>query len=257
MDIDNYIKLAENIRSHLVLLYHSKTGETGSGVLIKILDRLFVISAAHVIKSTNVINIGLSFQQSTFTILDSYIDDELDIGYIEIKPFEYEILKVDQSKPLNISKKITTTYQYPNKSFILCGYPCTLKEKENNAFKITPLLLDCAVLNPDNWSSFLREKGITPEHHIIVAYGSKHGDKFYDMKGNPLPFFDPKGMSGCGIWMYAGSKQNVNAGEYGLVGIQHSYIKSDQVLVCTFADNIIDVVSRRLKLQFDENNGTI
>ncbi|HXG06072.1 MAG TPA: hypothetical protein VNI77_01960 [Nitrososphaera sp.] len=225
----------------MALLVDPTTSENGSGVLIQIRDRIFILTAAHVLSNNIHINLGLPWQRTPFTILDSWTDPSLDIGFLELKPFEVDILRIDAATPYKITSKQATEIRAMTKSLALCGYPTVQHTVLENAVMYTPAFLGCAMVHPDNWPASLLEKGKTPERNIAIAYGEKHGGRFFDPDGNPL-HIHPKGMSGCGIWFFDPTDEQAENPPYALVAIQHSYFPQDQVIVGTFAEPIIDAI---------------
>jgi hypothetical protein len=191
------------------------------------------------------INFGLPWQSTSFTILERWADETLDIGFLELKPFEVEVLRVDAASAYKLGKMETMAVRPTVNRFVLCGYPTVLHSKDQKQIMYTPACLGCEIVHPDKWPQSVRENGKTPDNHIAIAYGEKHGGKFYDPDGNPLPTVDPPGMSGCGIWYAEPSNDDSQTQGYCLVAIQHSYFRQDQLVVGTFAEPIIHAICRR------------
>jgi hypothetical protein len=237
--------LHKKIRSHLVLIIDTKTYENGSGVLVQMENRIFVLTAAHVITDNLHINLGLPFQQSPFSILDKWIDTSLDIGFIELKPFEVEIMRHDEATPYRIQAKKEIVVHERVKTLALCGYPTIHHKIEEKSVSYTPAFIGCALLSSEHWPTSLHECGKTRERNFAILYGQKHAGRFYDPDKNPIDPIPPKGMSGCGLWFFDPENEHADNPTYSLVGIQHSHFPQDQVVVGTFAEFIVDAICNK------------
>lgn len=242
--------LAKNIRSHLVLLYDQKNYDVGSGVLIKIKEYIFVLTAAHVLFENLKINLGLPWQSTSLTILTKWIDEELDIGFIEVKPFEVELLKNDQLKAYEIGKKNKTVVQIRKRNIAICGYPYVSHYKVGNLFGFIPLFLGCSLITPENWPKILFDRGKTPQQNIVIPYGRKHGGVFYGIDKKPLESIEPNGLSGCGIWYYITGDESAGNPRYALLGLQTSYFRQSQVLIGTTLEPLINVICTKYNISF-------
>jgi hypothetical protein len=224
------------------LIINTKTLENGSGVLIQLENRIFVLTAAHVITDNLHINLGLPFQQTPFSILHKWIDSSLDIGFIELKPFEVEMFRHDDAAPYRLKAKKETVIPERVKALVLCGYPTAFHKMEDKSVSYIPAFVGCALLSSEYWPSSLWEYGKTSEKNFAILYGDKHAGRFYDSDKNPIDPIPPKGMSGCGLWYFDPESENADHPEYSLVGIQHSHFPQDQVVVGTFAELIVDAL---------------
>jgi len=245
--------LAKAIRSHLVLIYDKETGENGSGVLVKIGDRIFVLTASHVLFKNIQINLGLPVYTSP-TILNCWSNPKMDIGFIELKPFEVEVLKMDKCKPFVIGKKNKTTIKTSERSSVICGYPSQHRYKRDNIYSFTPVFLACRLLSEEKWPERLKEMGKTLENNIVIPFGKKHGGTFYDIRKKPLNQIEPQGLSGCGLWYYIPGDENVEKPRYALFGIQTSYFRHSQVLVGTVLEPLIQEIQDRYGFTININN---
>jgi hypothetical protein len=235
--------LVQKIRSHLTLLYDPVDGHVGSGVLVQAGSRVFVLTAAHVLFDHLQINLGLQWQRSSLTILDQWTNPTLDIAFIELKPFEVQVFRHDQHSPYVIHKKVKSFIPHMKKTLALCGYPVSQHTRTEKAVGFTPLFLACPLLGSDDWPHFVKEKK-NPQDNFAVPCGPKYGGYFYD-EHKEIMKLSPKGMSGCGLWLYDPDSEHTSSPSYSLVGILHSYFPQDQLLVGTFAERIFDVLNER------------
>lgn len=240
--------LVKNIRAHLVLLYDAKRYNVGSGILVKIGGYIFILTAAHCLFENLKINLGLPWQSTSLSILNRWTDEELDIGFIEIKPFEVELLKKDEANSFEIGKKKETKIHLHEGNIAICGYPSSSHYKDGNAIGIIPLFFRCMLVTPEKWPRDLFESGKNPQLHVAIAYGRKHGGTFFDSDRNPVDFIEPNGLSGCGIWYYTKIDTRVETISYALIAIQTSYFRKSQVLVATKIEPLIDQICQRYNL---------
>ncbi len=235
------------IRSHLALLIDNKTKQNGSGVLIQLKDRMFILTAAHVLADSLGINLGLPCHETPLTILDVWKDDGLDIAFLELKPFEVEVFRADQAAAYKVSAKLSVGIQTMKRTLALCGYPSNQHHIQGRVVGFVPLFLGCALLGEQHWPEFVRAQGKDPSKNFVVPMGRKYGGYFHDAVGNPLEIL-PQGMSGCGLWYFDPDLENSEHPLYGLVGILHSHFPQDQVLVGTFAEAAIDAICNRCRI---------
>lgn len=240
-------KLVQKIRAHLVLLYDSTTPVNASGVLIEMNNHIFVLTAAHVLNNFNELNInlGLDFQKTNPEIINSWYNLELDIGFVELKAFDVNILKIDKAVPFQLNRKKANSINVQIPNIAICGYPFVNQTKFENKTGFTPVFFKCVLLHPDKWPQELSMINISKKNRVAVPYGPKHLGGFYDSKGNLLDKIEPYGMSGCGIWYYSEFDSDIENPSYSLLGIQSSYVKSSQVLIGSLIEPLIDEIIRK------------
>lgn len=242
--------LVKMIRSHLVLLFDNKSGESGSGVLVSINDHIFVLTASHVLFKNLHANLGLPFQTTPFSILNKWFNEDLDIGFIELKPFEVDILSIDNSRPFYIGKKNKTIIYAKDVSTAICGYPSEHRFQKENRVGFIPAFLGCRLLIPGNWPRIVKDHGKTGEKNIVIPFGKKHGGTFFDINNEPLNSIEPKGLSGCGIWYFIPSDKNSSEPRYALLGILTSYFRQSQVIVGTALEPLIEELNKKYGFVF-------
>lgn len=234
--------ILKKLRSHLVLLVNKETQENGSGVLIEIEKHVFVITAAHVITPNIHINLGLPVQQSPFSIIKMWVDKELDIGFIELNPFEVSIFRHDEAFPYKINTKTNITIEEKMTTLTLVGYPWSYKKNGEKFVAFIPAFIGCALISEKNWPESLHNNGKTGEKNFAIPYGQKHNGLFYDNNKNPILPIDPHGMSGCGLWYFNHESALSDNPTYSLVGIQNSLFPQSQIVTGTFLDPIINAI---------------
>lgn len=237
-----------HIRSHSVFVYEVGGENFGSGVLIKIADRIFVLSAAHVIRADIDINLGIIPHQSRFSILNKWSNDETDVGFLELSPTEVQLRLSEYSAPYPVGMKKAQPIPSKRTTLALCGFPSGEASHTSRGREIPATYITVALLAFEQWPEDLQSR-FDPKKTFVIPYGEKWGGPFVDGNKQPREPISPFGMSGCGLWYYDPSTENADKPIYALVGIQHSYNRRHQVLVGTLIDQLIDKLSQHYNLE--------
>jgi len=248
--------LHSHIRSHSVFVFEVGGDGFGSGVLVNIANRVFVLSAEHVIRGDIDINLGIVPHQSRFTILNKWSDEESDIGFLELDPFEVNIRLSQYSAPFSVHRKILAEIPSNRTRLALCGFPRGEAKEVDGVKQVPVTFITVALLAYELWTSQLKSK-YDPKKRLVIPYGEKWGGPFVD--GNKIPRnpISPFGLSGCGLWHFDPETQDSDKPVYSLIGIQHSTVSSEGVLVCTPLDELIDRFSNHygINIASDSNGG--
>jgi hypothetical protein len=193
---------------------------SGSGVLLTISDKYFVLSAAHVLKnvrSTIAIPLGTTPEKCTFEIFNLIVDEDLDIGFIELRGDQIQAFIAEQpfdeirilKNPINLDR-VTYNINYEN-VFYITGYPIDYRQyhgerDERYYVSVQPMVYSTVCIQD------LKKDG--PEFSLEYSWleqGIVSEDQTIDIP-------DPHGISGGGVWQEGNPSlrfpQNVN-----LVGI--------------------------------------
>jgi hypothetical protein len=244
---------SEPILSHSVLVYDRRTNQNGSGVLVDLGGRVFVLTAAHVVEDGDIlISMGFPGQQEPFSILNRETDSGLDLGFLELSPFEVELRRGNHIQPYKIRGQQQQSARSLATTFALCGFPTEHIIADGNVRKPTPVLVWCALMHRSQWPQFIVDRGKTPEDNFVVLYGARDGRSFFDPDGKEIHPFSPYGMSGCGLWYFDPSAQSVDQALYSLVGVQTSYVKAEKLLIGTFVDKIVNRISSRYQISLKQ-----
>ena len=223
-------------------------GDTfGSGVLVKIGERIFVFSAAHVIEGDIDINLGIIPHQSRFSILTKWSDQETDIGFLELNPSEVQLRLSEVSAPYAVGMKKAQAIPSKQTTLALCGFPSGEASETNRGREIPATYITVAILAFEHWPDDLKTR-YDPKKTFVIPYGDKWGGSFVDGNKRPREPISPFGISGCGLWYYDPTTENSEKPMYALVGIQHSYNRQLQVLIGTLMDPLIERVSQHYNL---------
>lgn len=226
------------------LVDHSDEKGGGTGVLLAVGDRCFVITAAHVIRNDHDISIlgrdGFNSHHRGFVA--KYCDKNNDIGILEVPANVASSLGEGHAflSPIELYRA-----RYPSQKTTICvlGYPTISQEVSrlpiNDANTIVSI--ECGTLYYE--TSTLRQ-GEFPELSVDSRQTSQTNDIFcnYDMKPDELvrknlkdhndkgqmlemESIPLKGMSGCGMWIPVSktNKSGIWEPSAWLVGIQTSY----------------------------------
>lgn len=247
--------LHRGIRAHTVALSFQRNGEQqiGSGVLVKIADRIFVLTAGHVAGEQVSVGLGLYTPLTPFTILQRGVDESDDIGYLELKPFEVEILRRDEARPYAIAAKQEAAIPTKKPTLAICGFPTALAQPAKQGVAVPIMFQTVAMLDYSGWPSVYKNH-LNPKRHFVLIYGPKRGGTFtYRDNAEPSDPIPPYGFSGTGLWLFDPLTENDDNPAYALVGIQHSYDEFYQILYGTFAEILIDKILQELSIQLSDN----
>lgn len=241
--------LHKRIRSHSVFIVDRDSKEMGSGVLVSLRDKVFVFSAAHVIRGDIDISLGLDTPETRFTILNKWIDTDQDIGFLELKPFEVQILRVDDSVPFAIGGSKKGEIPTKKATLALCGFPVAHKEQRETHTAFPVFYQTVAILAPEQWPEPLNRKWHS-DYNFLILYGPKRGARMLDVEEQPMEPADPHGLSGSGLWYFDPETELLERPTYSLVGVQHSYDEFYQVLMGTFIQKLITAISEQYGFDF-------
>ena len=239
--------LHSKIRSHSVFIQDQRTNEIGSGILLKLVDRLFVVSAAHVIESDVHISLGLYTPNTHFTILNRWMDKQLDLGYLELKPSEVSLLRGEYSEPFVPRGKRNREVATRTPKLALCGFPAATAETRDDHIAIPIMFVTLPILAPADWPGVFMDR-FEPQVHFLLPFGPKRGGNLLDRNKMPINHFHPRGFSGSGLWYFDPDTENADDPVYSLIGIQHSYDQFYQVLIGTFVNGLIAAIERNYQI---------
>ncbi len=225
----------------------AKSGQAlfGTGVLLQICDRTFAISAAHVFDTVEeVLRLGDRAVIHTCDPAAPFLDismwrvykskapggdrdaDKLDLAIAEI-PAE-ATARLQHRRPVRLSEIQADERHQFNGRYLVFGYP-----KMGSRLEVSSNTLTYNIL-PYLTSMYQGQRGELPEYDndLEIALDFIPTDTT-DHDGNPARMFDPKGISGCGIWRVFEAPSQMDHWDTGvlkLVGIEHSWDRQIQVL---------------------------
>ncbi len=242
--------LNRRIRSHSVFVYDVDQTGHGSGVLIELAKRIFVLSAHHVIEGDVDINLGIVPHQSRFTVLEKWTDAETDIGFLELKASEVHFRMSEYSAAFPVGPRKAHSIPSKKTTFALCGFPDSMSRETPRGREFLLTYVAVSILAPEQWPADFATRH-DPSMTFLIPYGEKRSAKFFDADGNQSEPVKPRGMSGCGLWHYDTTSQDDDKPRYSLAGILHHYDPIYQVLVGTLIDPLIFKIAAHCGIQLE------
>ena len=208
----------------------------GSGILLQIKNKIFILTAAHVVDDTISREILIPTQDGLipFQGIVSYFplpnnenrdDDIIDIAFYQFdSTWKYEF--ESSYKPINIIDINITdqAYEYDNYSFI--GFPYRKSKIRGNNYEGKLYKYPGGHISTGGISI----NGFNPEANIVIHFDRKKVITDDNFKGI-LPL--PHGISGGGIFAHPKDKSQDDKEKLKLVGIAHTYIESKKIMIGT------------------------
>jgi hypothetical protein len=233
----------------IFVVKHKEPEPHGTGVLLSIADRLFLISAAHVFDDPKECgwHIGLGgltgerfAHLSSARILSSRVpdgagrsSDPLDLLAAELPPHVAQELTA-RREPIRLGDIALDTKDYHDCWYLICGYPRVLSsfKAADKRVEYQPLLLGTVAYKHDR-GAINHDK---PDKHIALNFPSSGTMDDFGNPSSSLDPYDPHCVSGCGIWRLTQPQKPIwawNKDDLKLVGIEHSWYEKTEVLAGT------------------------
>jgi hypothetical protein len=228
----------------------------GSGVLLAIQERHFLVSAAHVFDE-NEMNSTLYYPQGeSLAILQGQVhktqcdcreNDKVDIGFMELDSNSVE----NMPEPLEfLSKDDLSLDDKPasGKLYVASGFPYTTNKgiayKDRAALTLRPTMLCHTTTPADSKTCAEMEKhGFACDKNIFLKYDRKNtADKNHEKKMAP----SPTGVSGGGLWLSIDMPNKKYKKK--LVGIGIEFLEKHNVIIGTR----IELVLRGIRQVFPD-----
>jgi hypothetical protein len=236
------------IQRHTIAFFGEQNGrqlQCGSGVLLEVGGRHFILTAAHVLDlhsqhkipvwvmpdeiGKKVVSLdGATLYASEMPASGDRCDDPMDAGFLELTPGI--VSELASSKAFLPLRDIDIRDPFHRRSwYMTVGYPYEVNQSDHDRRKHTSTLFAYA-----SWP-YCGERGAPPNFRpgfdLFVHYvrdDSTEGDE------NVLADVpEPYGVSGCGMWRLASADKPIEAwkpDDVRLVGIQHSWQKGIETL---------------------------
>lgn len=256
MDAKTIIKedLLENARRALPctcqLFYQRQL--IGSGVLLQVAERRFLVSARHVLPSQclsgmmipngeDLIGVEGFAEVSRIPPDSVFREDRIDITVVELKP---EIVQAIGSRfsfldliNIQIDHALIQSSQY-----MICGYPNAWTKQTEDGYEPTPLILRTKPVSPSNQ---MRDE-FPDNAKLFVAYEPMHRDV---RTGETVEAPPPVGISGSGLW-FIDVKHARTPGNQApkLVGIITHSGASENLMVATRIEVVTEVLRQRFQV---------
>jgi hypothetical protein len=234
---------------------NGKVLQCGSGVLFRLGDAHFILTAAHVVNlaipgaipdfEATPMAAGAGLKASLGVPLDGFrilrAHDPVDLAIIELTDVKATEIK-GEKKFLNLSH-FDLTHKLPaDEIYFILGYPfvesVTDMERKTveagiHGFFTTPYLFD-------------REDLPSDEHDTAIHFVFDHTPA--DIRDYELPspdFPKPGGISGCGMWRLnarGNEPEKWRPEDAKLIGIDHGYYKDNRVIIGTQIRHVVQLL---------------
>ena len=250
------------LKSTIQFFYDNEKGEqkaTGSGLLIKVTEKYFMLTAAHVIaEDYNNIYVILPEKelqlggQLHFTPLPpsgKREDDKIDIAVMELPDnVVADLLSIFQFITLD---NIGIGHKNPDNGYYLSvGYPATKTKKVWNKNEISSEPFTYQTEINDNFD--FDKTGFSPPTHIAVEFDGKvKSEKNENIHKAP----ELNGISGSGLWFlqdFATPNMVNNKQLVGLV-IERVNTVKNKALIATRIDLVTEFIRQRFKLDIPKS----
>jgi len=196
------------------ILDFTNKSEGGTGVKIRLKERYFIATAAHVIPDSHDIRVLVRGSENRFVcqFIDWKTDKEVDIGLLELCPDDAESLGGEFVEDSGIVIDFPLDEKW---SVLLCGYPGQLigiseQRKENvreRSFDFRSMACFTGTIPRNEWPTESVSRPLAQDAELFVRFDSDVELEQIDfreptprLKQAHLGTYEPAGMSGGGIW---------------------------------------------------------
>lgn len=237
--------------SAAVPFYASQEGRVtscGSGVLLAVGERKFILTAAHVLDFQEIMKLPLAIGSPTkgdfltpletlniyrspyklkLKIKENYSElrkqesDPIDTGIVEITPGM--AAELEKSKRFSSLREVDVETPYVPGAFLIAGYP--LKKSKVDATAKT-------VTFEGGW--FVTNLADPPVREDGLALHFTYPSSGINLRGEELNLDHPEGISGCGVWRIGDLRSiqmnggNWTADHVKLIGIEHGWYEESR-----------------------------
>jgi hypothetical protein len=225
----------------------------GSGVLMTIAGRYYLITAGHCLKQNGLdVKVGILNGAGHMelirgvTAVNQGNDNKIDVGIIKLS--DKSIAAIQQNHSFLTAANVMLNEGISHESvYLALGYPLTKTYINHKRKKIRREPLVYTVVSKS--AEFYDKLCYKQSSNIILGFNQRRS-QFYDTdEMNMSP--DPKGVSGGGLWFI--QQSNSGAIEYNLCGILIEHYKTYNVIIATKTEEFVALM-RGLE-GFDANSG--
>jgi hypothetical protein len=251
-------QLNAKISSHLVYIKNEVDPSFGTGVLLDIGGKRFVLTAYHVIEGARpedlFINLGIPYKSTLTKKKVVYENKELDFALIELDAFESEIMR-DKIEPYKVASKgmLGNHPEFDRSAF--CGYPAIRHEGDPN-YPLRPSwsVFEIVPLHVDHWPEEVKPI-VNPDWFYILDFNPNRTPGFLDHDGKVATSQDMMelhGMSGGPLWLLERKSAFTDKPVYALYGILVQYWTKAKVWQFTRVDVIFELLEKHGIIKLDQ-----
>jgi hypothetical protein len=247
-------QMVERIRGSVASISRTRDDRTveaaGSGVYLKLLERIYLLSCEHVVTKGYSSGFRLAHlpraDASYHVFPHPWIKQEwpVDLALTYIDP---SALENWDKVPLPLSSIAERFTPSPSELLIISGHPGAESKFRNipgdvklESTRVTYLARETTL-----------PAGLNPDSHFALQYEMDLAEPTDDRKGN-LPL--PPGFSGSGIWdtgfVRSRHSKNWTAAEARLVGIAQRWVKEDACLICIKSERVREELLHAVREDF-------
>jgi hypothetical protein len=242
-------------------MQNNKGIQCGSGVLLQVGEKHFIVTAAHTFDILTKADLGVGItngvindkliELNNITVRTSQTTDPIDR---EDDPFDIAVLELPGDVGVEVSRGKRFLHlneldpfdrQDPRSWYMVFGYPTAWNPSDDEGKRVHSTA--CSL----NTFLYCGERGKLPREcpvtEILMDFKKEHC--IPDKEGDPDPP-NPNGMSGCGIWRLAHAGIETTRwkpGDARLVGIEHTWNKDFHVLRGTRISCALQLIYRHHK----------
>ena len=227
-----------------------KPEQFGSGILLRLSDHHFLVSAAHVLDDFKNNEILIPGRESLVTIFGSYAvspmpesnsrgDDKIDVGYFPLDAYFSENLD-DSLVFLDGYDSDPMDELHDKDAYTIIGYQASCSSSKREVFSSQISSITCDGVLDYRY----RKLGLSPQNHILLQYRMRKGVSYETMSQGKKHNFD--GMSGGGVFAWSKELPNPHAlAQPKLCGIVTGYDRHYNVFIATRIGHVLSAMLKQ------------
>ena len=248
-DYDKMSDLVERLRHHVIPLYSENREDgpflLGSSVLLKVGDRLFLVSAAHVLDFGESNPIFLPTTEGLQRLSGDGVRAVKPQGGRLQDPFDFSCLDISGFSvdphyvPVDASRIDADQPLSPNAVYMALGYPGSMNRLQRSLPRLKPKHYPFGSVIAEE--SDYAHLPLSAQSHIAMSFDRS---RVRTSNGDVVTAPVPKGMSGGGIWKVYDADSGVLS-EPNLTGITTTWYPDDKLFVGTRIALVLEAIGLR------------
>ena len=235
----------------------------GTGVLIEIDNKGFLVSAAHVLEKKDVYLLQENYEISLggkkfYTPIpedSKREDDQIDIGVLELNTEDHERFK-EFFEFISLDKIEVNHHVTKDNYYMAIGFPSSKTDRTDSVeyIKSKPFIFTTQAIENED----LIKQGYSYSDNIFVEYNKK---EVQEPGKNHLQIGpDPDGNSGGGLWHIVKNPGEFNIEifenyfPYKLVGILIEHKRREKVMIATRIDHVTEFIRKQFNLRIPKSD---
>lgn len=246
-------KLAGALHVHVIPLFSVPPGKrpalVGTALLVKHLDRLYVVSARHVLDQALHPRKLYFYDQvralrrlSGVLIRTSPLPEEAsdihDLAVMRLPRDTPESFLEGTKQPISSELLLPFRTDRLGQQYLVTGFPRSKSNADPSSYKLKSQVSSFRVVSAKEESYTLL--GVSTKRHVVMPLNV---DQMVYPDGRSSRIPDPHGMSGSPVWLISDSVRSFELGHVPIVGIVIEYHKAEKLLVATDVGVALDLIS--------------